>query len=26
VDYFGNPYRILPESCTANAVEGVRFD
>lgn len=26
VDYFGNSYRILPESCTAQATEGVRID
>ncbi len=26
VDYFGNSYRILPETCTAHATEGVRID
>jgi len=25
-DYFGKEYRISPETCTAQAVEGVRFD
>lgn len=26
VDYFGQNYRIVPESCTAQAIEGVRLD
>jgi hypothetical protein len=26
MDYFGQPYRILPESCTAHAIEDVRID
>jgi tetratricopeptide (TPR) repeat protein len=26
VDYFGKDYRISPDTCTAQAVEGVRFD
>ena len=26
VDYFGEEYRISPDTCTAQAVEGVRFD
>jgi hypothetical protein len=26
VDYFGKDYRISPDTCTAQAVDGVRFD
>jgi tetratricopeptide (TPR) repeat protein len=26
MDYFGNAYRILPDTCTAHAIEGVRID
>lgn len=26
LDFFGNPYQILPESCTAHATESARFD